>query len=71
LQGFLLFFGKIAGTWSGLVQRAGLCIAGIAIAVPGGGLIPWSNLELAIAAAVLTGPVMAITLVSRRRALRA
>jgi TRAP-type uncharacterized transport system fused permease subunit len=71
LQGFLLFFGKIAGNWSGLVQRAGLCIAGIAIAVPGGGLIPWSNLELAIAAAVLTGPVMAITLVSHRRALRA
>ncbi|MEH6405451.1 MAG: TRAP transporter fused permease subunit [Sneathiella sp.] len=60
LQGYLLGVGSLTGSWTGLVARAFVMLGGIALAVPGGGMLPVSHLELAIAALFLAGTGIAL-----------
>ncbi len=68
LQGYLAWVGKLdihpQGGW---IIRGLLLIAGMALATPGGGLIPISNYELIILAAVLAVPAILIVLLMNRR----
>ncbi len=69
LQGYLLLAGDL--TRHALLQwpiRAALLLAGLLIATPGGGLIPWSNLELAGMALVLALGGLGLLLVAKRLA---
>jgi TRAP-type uncharacterized transport system fused permease subunit len=66
LQGYLLWLGDL--TRHPLLQwpiRALLLAAGLLIATPGGGLIPWSNLELALAAGILMAVAVALFALAR------
>ncbi len=66
LQGYLLFLGDL--TRHALLQwpiRAMVLLAGLLIATPGGGLIPWSDLELALAAGVLMAGAAALFVATR------
>ena len=59
LQGYLLGVGDLARhpLWQWPI-RALVLIAGILLATPGGGLIPWSNGELALGAAIALAPAL-------------
>ncbi len=66
LQGYLVLLGDL--TRHALLQwpiRAMVLLAGLLIATPGGGLIPWSDLELALAAGVLTAGAVGLSAVAR------
>ncbi len=68
LQGYLLFLGDL--TRHALLRwpiQALVLLAGLLIATPGGGLIPWSNLELALAAGVLMAGALALFALARNR----
>jgi TRAP transporter 4TM/12TM fusion protein len=71
LQGYLVGLGDLRG--SGPLQwlaRPLLAGAGMSLATPGGGLLPWSNLEGSAAAAALFAAAIALTVGSRRRSRR-
>jgi TRAP-type uncharacterized transport system fused permease subunit len=71
LQGYLVLLGDL--TRHALLQwpiRAMVLLAGLLIATPGGGLIPWSNLELALAAGVLMAGAVGLFAVARGTRLR-
>ena len=68
LQGYLVGVGRLDRGLSAWPARALLGAAGIALALPGGGLVPLSNGELALLALVLAAPAVAVTLLGRRRA---
>ena len=71
LQGYLVLLGDL--TRHALLQwpiRALVLLAGLLIATPGGGLIPWSNLELALAAGVLMAGAVGLYAVTRGTRLR-
>jgi len=66
LQGYLLFLGDL--TRHALLQwpiRAMVLLAGLLIATPGGGLIPWSDIEMALAAGVLMAGAVGLFTVTR------
>ena len=60
LQGYLLRFGSLGSGSFGLASRILLGLAGIALAVPGGGLVPLGTGELWIVALVLTAVALAL-----------
>jgi TRAP-type uncharacterized transport system fused permease subunit len=71
LQGYLVLLGDL--TRHALLQwpiRAMVLLAGLLIATPGGGLIPWSNLELALAAGLLMAGAVGLFAVTRGTRLR-
>ncbi|MEP4189805.1 MAG: TRAP transporter fused permease subunit, partial [Sneathiella sp.] len=68
LQGYLSWIGKLdvhpQGRW---IIRGLLLVAGLALATPGGGLLPISSTELNILAAALAVPTVLIVLFANRR----
>ncbi|MFQ5935685.1 MAG: TRAP transporter permease [Acidiferrobacterales bacterium] len=61
LQGYLVGAGNLAThPVLGWPIRALILAGGLLIAVPGGGLIPFTNIELAVAAVALAGPAIAL-----------
>ncbi len=68
LQGYLAWVGKLdvhpQGRW---VIQGLLILAGLALATPGGGLIPITNYELVALAFVLAAPAIIITLIVNKR----
>ncbi len=72
LQGYLLLLGDL--TRHALLQwpiRAMVLLAGLLIATPGGGLIPWSDLEMAGAAGLSLAGAVSLFAISRGTRLRA
>jgi TRAP transporter 4TM/12TM fusion protein len=68
LQGYLLLVGDL--TRHALLQwpiRALILLAGLALATPGGGLVPWSNPQLAAAAGLFLLTALALVALARRR----
>lgn len=67
LQGYLVGLGDLrrrgALQW---LLRPLLVGAGISLATPGGGLLPWTNLEGTVAAAVLLAGAVALVMLQRR-----
>ncbi|MBW8058676.1 MAG: TRAP transporter permease [candidate division NC10 bacterium] len=71
LQGYLVLLGDL--TRHALLQwpiRAMVLLAGLLIATPGGGLIPWSDLELALAAGALMAGAVGLFAVARGSRIR-
>ncbi len=71
LQGYLVLLGDL--TRHALLQwpiRAMVLLAGLLIATPGGGLIPGSNLELALAAGVVMAGAVGLFAVARGSRIR-
>lgn len=68
LQGHLAWVGKLdihpQGKW---IVRTLILIAGLALATPGGGLVPIGNTELVILAAILAVPAILVVLLVNRR----
>ncbi len=67
LQGYLLVVGDLAG--HAVLQwpiRALVLAAGLLFATPGGGLIPWSDLQLAAAAGLALAGAVALVFLTRR-----
>ncbi len=64
LQGYLLGIGSVRN-W---IARAFLLIGGMALAMPGGGMLPFSHIQLIVAAVVFAGTAIGLTLVTRQRA---
>ncbi len=67
LQGYLLVVGDLAG--HAVLQwpiRALVLAAGLLLATPGGGLIPWSDLQLAAAAGLALAGAVALVFLTRR-----
>ena len=69
MQGYLLFVGDL-GRYAVLQWpiRGMLVVGGMAIAVPGGGPVPLTNLELSLISAALLIPAVALAWWSNRRA---
>lgn len=68
MQGWLLGVGNLAA--SGVLQwpvRLALVIGGLLLAVPGGGPVPLTNLQLSVISAVLIIPAIILAKVSHRR----
>jgi TRAP-type uncharacterized transport system fused permease subunit len=63
LQGYLIGVGNLAthAAWAWPI-RGLVLLGGLLLATPGGGLIPFSNTELAIAALSITAPAVALAL---------
>jgi len=68
LQGYLIGVGSLTNGGTGLIARVFVLLGGIALAVPGGGMLPFSHFELAIAALVLAGTGVALGLRGARQA---
>jgi TRAP-type uncharacterized transport system fused permease subunit len=69
LQGYLLLVGDL--TRHALMQwpiRGLLLMAGLALALPGGGLIPWSDLRMALAAALMAAVALGLFAATPRKA---
>ncbi|MGO1119252.1 TRAP transporter permease [Rhodovibrionaceae bacterium A322] len=64
LQGYLLRFGSLGSGPLALASRIILGVAGIFLAVPGGGLVPLDNLELWIVTLVLTAIALGLALMA-------
>ena len=68
LQGYLAWVGKLdihpQGKW---VVQGLLIAAGLALATPGGGLIPFTNYELGGLTLVLAVPAVIVTLIVNKR----
>ncbi|WP_169568289.1 TRAP transporter permease [Sneathiella limimaris] len=68
LQGYLAWVGKLdIHPQGGLVVRALIILAGLALATPGGGLIPFTNYELGAYALILLAPAIIVTLLVNKR----
>jgi TRAP transporter 4TM/12TM fusion protein len=68
LQGYLVLIGDL--TRHAVLQwplRALILLAGLLLATPGGGLVPWSNLQMAITAAFLMLGALTLFALIRRR----
>jgi TRAP transporter 4TM/12TM fusion protein len=68
LQGYLVGLGRLDGGPLAWPARALLAAAGIALALPGGGLVPLGNGELVALALALAAPAVLAVLLHRRRA---
>lgn len=67
LQGYLLGLGTLkANTLPMWAVRTLLVAAGMSLATPGGGLLPWTNLQGTLAACVMFAAAVALYFVSRR-----
>lgn len=67
LQGYLLGVGSLTNGALGWMARALVMLGGIALAVPGGGMMPFSHLELMIAAVLLAGSGIGFAFFGSRR----
>ncbi|MGM0571449.1 TRAP transporter permease [Marinobacter sp.] len=68
MQGWILGVGNLAA--SRLMQwpiRAALIVGGLLLAIPGGGPVPLSNLQLSMISAVLIVPALALAWAAQRR----
>ncbi|WP_148864238.1 TRAP transporter permease [Marinobacter fonticola] len=68
MQGWLLGIGSLAA--SRVLQwpvRLALIIGGLLLAIPGGGPVPLSNVQLSMISAVLILPAIAVALIAQRR----
>lgn len=63
LQGYLLGIGTVRN-W---IARGLLLVAGMALAMPGGGMLPFSHTQLIISAVIFAGAAIALTMVTRQR----
>ncbi len=68
LQGYLIFVGELGTGPPGWLNRTLLMGGGLAIAAPGGGLVPFSNLDLAMVSVALAAPAVGLALLRNRRA---
>lgn len=67
LQGYLVGLGNMRqGTVPMYAVRSLLVLAGMSLATPGGGLLPWTNLQGAIASVVLFAAAVALFHAARR-----
>ncbi len=66
LQGYLLFVGSLAHTVLGWIARMGMIVGGLMLAMPGNDIIGWSNVELAIGAAILIGIGVSAAIIGRK-----
>ena len=66
LQGYLLFVGSLAHSVLGWIARMGMIIGGLMLAMPGNDIIGWSNVELAIGAAILIGTGVGAAILGRK-----
>lgn len=68
LQGYLAWVGKLdihpQGRW---VIRIAILLAGLALATPGGGLVPIEDVQLKILAALLAVPAIVVVLLANRK----
>jgi TRAP-type uncharacterized transport system fused permease subunit len=68
LQGYLVLIGDL--TRHTVLQwplRGLILLAGLLLATPGGGLVPWSNLQMAVTAAFLMVGALTLFALVRRR----
>ncbi|MDH3912032.1 MAG: TRAP transporter fused permease subunit, partial [Rhodospirillales bacterium] len=68
LQGYLLLVGDL--TRHAVLQwplRVLILLAGLLLAMPGGGLVPWSDLQMAGTAALFMGCALTLVALARRR----
>jgi len=70
LQGYLVGFGRLDAGPLAWPVRALMGAAGIALALPGGGLVPVGNGALALGALALAAPALLLALWQNRRAAR-
>ena len=66
LQGYLIGLGRIPSGALGTVSRAFLAVGGIVLATPGGGMIGYSHLTLALVSLALIVPGALVALLARR-----
>ncbi|MEP3245203.1 MAG: TRAP transporter fused permease subunit [Sneathiella sp.] len=67
LQGYLIGIGSLTRGTFGMGARVLILLAGIALAVPGGGMLPFSHLQLALVALVLAGTGIGLAVMSGRK----
>jgi TRAP transporter 4TM/12TM fusion protein len=67
LQGYLLGFGRLGEGQIGLLARGALCLAGLALAVPAGGMYGFNQLSLLVISAVFIALGIGIALAQRRQ----
>jgi hypothetical protein len=68
IQGYMVGVGDLRRT--GLLEwplRVLLIVGGIVLAVPGGGIMPYSNTEMELAAAIILVPTILLALLLLRR----
>jgi len=66
LQGYLIGVGRVPSGAIGTVARVLLAVGGIILATPGGGMIGYSHLTLALASIVLIVPGAVLAILGRR-----
>jgi len=67
LQGYLIIIGDLCRhTFWQWPLRLGILAAGLLLATPGGGLIPWDNLDKTIAASILLVLCLVPIIIQRR-----
>lgn len=69
LQGYLLGFGNLGQRGIGVAVRVLLALAGLTLAIPGGGMLGMSQVGLLVLSALLLAAGMALALVQRRQML--
>jgi len=68
LQGYLIGLGNLTrGKFMQWPIRAAILVAGLLIATPGGGLVPWSNLQGALAGAAFFGLALMMFYATRQQ----
>jgi TRAP transporter 4TM/12TM fusion protein len=70
LQGYLIAAGELGWGVLGWLARASLFVGGLMLAMPGGGEIPLSHLELSLLALLIASPGVIIPVLRGRRELR-
>jgi TRAP transporter 4TM/12TM fusion protein len=62
LQGYLVIAGPLfLGSWFEWPARLSIVVGGFLLALPGGGVIPWSDITLAVGAVALILPVVSVS----------
>jgi TRAP-type uncharacterized transport system fused permease subunit len=67
LQGYLLGFGSMGDRGPGMVARVVLGLAGLTLAIPGGGMLGLSQLALIVLSVVLLAISMGLAILQRRK----
>lgn len=67
LRGYLVGFGKLGDSTSGLFVRFILCIAGLMFAIPGGGILGLSQLMLTSSGLIIAMIALGVAILQRRQ----